>query len=171
METTLQLVLDGIGGGLVSILRISLILIPVMVVMEIARACNILERVSAKIKGALRFLTLPGEAAFPLVVGLGFGVVYGAALIISYAREGILNKRDLLLTGVFLSISHAVVEDTLIFTVFGANPFIIFGLRFLLAVLITRLAAAIIDFSRGDRLPHKISADGDGPPAGNTRLP
>ena len=34
METTLQLVLDGIGGGLVSILRISLILIPVMVVMS-----------------------------------------------------------------------------------------------------------------------------------------
>lgn len=153
METVLTLLKEGIGGGILSILRISLILVPVMVVIEITRHYNVLQLAALKIKRFLRFLTLPTEAAFPLVVGVGFGIVLGAALIIEYAREGRLNKRDLLLIGIFLSLSHSAVEDTLIFVVFGANPLVLFFFRFILAVLVTRAAALIMDFNAARRGP------------------
>ena len=48
--------------------------------------------------------------------------------------------------GIFLSIGHSLVEDTLIFSAFGANPLLIILIRFSLAFLITRLAAVVIDY-------------------------
>ena len=163
MELLRLILEDGIWGSIVSIARITLILVPVLVGIEFARHFHILEVISAKIQPLLRLLTLPKEAAFPLVVGLGFGLVYGAALIIDSAREGTLKKRDLLLVGIFLSISHAIVEDTLLFVAVGANGAVLFTTRFLLALLITRLAAFFIDYYHNRRLETiPVSSSGKG---------
>lgn len=145
MEVALVVLKNGLTGGVLTILRIALILTPIMVAVELARHYNILEALSGKIKGILDFLTLPVEAAFPLLVGALFGIIYGSALIVDYAREGHLGKRELLLIGIFLSISHSMIEDTLIFSAFGANPLIIVFIRLSLALLLTRLAAYGID--------------------------
>ena len=136
---------DTIISTLISIGRIALILFPVIILIEIARHYRLIERFTGKVKGALAFLTLPQEAAFPLLGGMFFGIVLGSTLIIDYAREGYLKKRDLLLIGIFLSISHSIVEDTFIFAVFGANPLIMLGTRTILAIIITRIAASVID--------------------------
>jgi len=80
---------------LLSIGKIALILIPVLMVIELAKFYKVIEKFTGKMKGFLRFLTLPEEAAFPLLAGILFGIVLGSALIIDYAREGILRKRDL----------------------------------------------------------------------------
>ena len=146
MTVLLTVLKESLLGGAGTILRIALFLIPIMVVAEIAHHYNLLG-CFRKIEIALGFLTLPLEAAFPLLVGAFFGIVYGSALIVDYAREGHLAKRDLLLIGIFLSISHSLVEDTLIFTAFGANPLVIIAIRFCLAVLLTRLAAYAIDLN------------------------
>lgn len=157
MDTVLQLLKEGLTGGVASILRITLFLVPVMVVIEIARHFNVLETASAKIQGCLRFLSLPKEAAFPLLAGMFFGIVLGAALIIDYAAEGCLKKRDLMLIGIFLCINHSVIEDTLIFAVFGANPLIILAVRLVLAIVITRLMALLIDYMNKKKGETKIS--------------
>jgi hypothetical protein len=130
---------------LLSIGKIALILIPVLIVIELAKFYQVIEKFTGKIKGFLKFLTLPEEAAFPLLAGILFGIVLGSALIIDYAREGILRKRDLLLIGIFLSISHSIVEDTFIFAVFGANPAVLIVIRTILAIIITRAAAFLFD--------------------------
>ncbi len=143
----ISLLINTIINSLTSIARIALILIPILVIIEIARYYQVIEKTTDKVKGALRFLTLPKEAAFPMLAGIFFGIVFGAALIIEYSREGYLNKRDLLLIGIFLSICHSAVEDTLIFAVFGANPLVLLTTRIILAVLITRAAAYILDRS------------------------
>jgi hypothetical protein len=125
--------------------KIVLILVPVLIIIELARHFKIIEKFTGRIKGILKFLTLPEEAAFPLIAGIFFGIVLGSALIIEYSREGFLKRRDLLLIGIFLSISHSVIEDTFIFSVFGANPVILIATRTILAVIITRGAAYIFD--------------------------
>ena len=75
MESMLTILKDGLIGGAGTILRIALFLIPIMVAAEIARHYNLLASLSKKIKGVLDFLTLPLEAAFPLLVGVCFGIV------------------------------------------------------------------------------------------------
>lgn len=149
MEIALAALKEGLSGGIGTMLRIALILTPIMITVEIVHHYNLLKLFSGKIKGLLNLLTLPPEAAFPLLVGAFFGIVYGSALIIEYAREGHLGKRELLLIGIFLSISHSIIEDTLIFSAFGANPLIIVLVRLSLAFLLTRLAAYGLDYFAG----------------------
>jgi hypothetical protein len=141
----LLLIINTAFSTLTGIGRIALILVPVIILIELARHYKIIEKITGKVKGALAFLTLPQEAAFPLLGGMFFGIVLGSALIIDYAKEGYLNKRDLLLIGIFLSISHSVIEDTVIFSIFGANPLVLIVTRTILAIIITRGAAVIID--------------------------
>lgn len=141
----IMLLIETITDTLISLARLALLLVPVLVLIEIARHYQVIEKMTGRIKGILRFLTLPQEAAFPLLGGMFFGIVLGSALIIDYAREGYLKKRDLLLIGIFLSISHSVIEDTFIFAVFGANPVVMIGVRTILAIVITRIAAFMID--------------------------
>jgi hypothetical protein len=144
---------------LLSIGKIALILIPVLMVIELAKFYKVIEKFTGKMKGFLRFLTLPEEAAFPLLAGILFGIVLGSALIIDYAREGILRKRDLLLIGIFLSISHSIVEDTFIFAVFGANPAVLIVIRTILAIMITRTAAFLFDRFSGDNVAGSSDQD------------
>ena len=146
MEIILLLA-ETISSTLISIGRLALLLIPVVILVEIARYFQIIERITGRVKGTMQLiLTLPQEAVFPLMAGMFFGIVLGSALIIDYAREGYLKKRDLLLVGIFLSISHSIVEDTFIFAVFGANSLVILTTRTILAIIITRIAAALMDY-------------------------
>ncbi|MGM0652491.1 MAG: nucleoside recognition domain-containing protein [Bacillota bacterium] len=139
------LIYDTIISTLISIGRLALILIPILILIEIARYYQVIEKFTFRVKALMQFLTLPQEAAFPLLGGLIFGIVLGSALIIDSVREGYLEKRDLLLIGIFLSISHSIIEDTFIFAAFGANPVIMIGMRAILAILITRIAAYSLD--------------------------
>ncbi len=143
----MTLLFNTITDSLFSIARLALILVPILIMIEIARHYQVIEKITGRVKGALQFLTLPQEAAFPMLAGIFFGIVFGAALIIEYAREGYLNKRDLLLIGIFLSICHSVVEDTFILAVFGANPVVLLTTRIILAIIITRAAAFLLDRS------------------------
>ncbi len=153
IESLLQhLLMDGVVGGLQSVVNIALILFPILILIEFARYYHLVEKISSRLNPFVRFLTLPREAAFPLVAGLGFGLVFGAALIIEYAREGILKRRDLMLVGIFLSINHAIIEDTIVFAAVGANPVVLFVTRFVVAVLVTRLAAFFLDRYGGESL-------------------
>lgn len=141
----LLILLHSALAALTSIAKIALILVPAITLIELAKHYKVIEKITGKVKGALSFLTLPEEAAFPLLGGMFFGIVLGSALIIDYAKEGYLKKRDLLLTGIFLSISHSIIEDTVIFSVFGANPVVVITTRMILAIIITRAAAFLID--------------------------
>jgi len=98
----LLLIINTALSTLTGIGRIALILVPVIILIEMARHYKIIEKITGKIKSPLAFLTLPQEAAFPLLGGMFFGIVLGSALIIDYAKEGYLKKRDLLLIGIFL---------------------------------------------------------------------
>ena len=143
----MTLLFNTITDSLFSIARLALILVPILIMIEIARHYQVIQKITGRVRGALQFLTLPQEAAFPMLAGIFFGIVFGAALIIEYAREGYLNKRDLLLIGIFLSICHSVVEDTFILAVFGANPVVLLTTRIILAIIITRAAAFLLDRS------------------------
>jgi hypothetical protein len=146
MEIILLLA-ETISSTLLSIGRLALLLIPVIILIEITRYFQVIERITSRVKETMQLLlTLPPEAVFPLMAGMFFGIVLGSALIIDYAREGYLKKRDLLLIGIFLSISHSIVEDTFIFAVFGANSLVILATRTILAIVITRIAAALMDY-------------------------
>ena len=136
-----EIIHQGFTGSLNSIYQIALLLIPVMVIIEIAVHFHLMEFLSRKMEPFAKSLTLPKEAAFPLLIGIVFGIILGAAIIIDYAKKGHLSPRELSLIAIYLSINHSLFEDNLIFAALGANIFLIMVIRFLLAYIITRTVA------------------------------
>lgn len=130
---------EGIIGGLKSVLNIAIIVFPLMIIMEIAKDLNILNKISDFCKPLTKWMGVSKESAFPLAIGLVFGLAYGAGIIIQSAKEGNLDKRSLILVSIFLVCCHAVIEDTLIFVAVGANGFLLLTMRLVTALVLTIL--------------------------------
>ena len=123
-------------------LLLAAIIIPLMVGLALLRDSRLLDRAAGFLAPVLKRLNLSSRAAFPLLAGFFLGIVIGSGVIIAFANEGSLTKRDLMLVLVFLGICHSVVEDTLIFIALGANWWILISARFLLAAF----AACLVSF-------------------------
>ena len=132
---------EALQGSFKNVAIMACIIIPIMIVMEIAREYKVLELFSKKFAPALKLLGMSPEAAFPLLAGFFFGISYGAGLIIEAAESGRITWRDMFLVNVFLAVCHAVVEDTALFLALGASPLVIIPGRLLAAVIITCLVS------------------------------
>ncbi len=88
-------------------------------------------------KRRFAFLGISGSGFIPLVTGIIIGLTYGAGVIIHSIRTSNVGKKEAFLILLFLSICHAIIEDTLIFVVIGANGIILIAFRFALAIILT----------------------------------
>ncbi len=75
---------------------------------------------------------------FSLTVGIILGITYGAGILINEVENGNIKDEDIFYIGTFLMICHAVIEDTLLFVIFGAD--------FTMAVAIRTISAIIISY-------------------------
>ena len=133
-----------IAGGTRIAVLITAIIIPLMVGLALLTDSRLLDRVVGFTHPIMKRLNLSNQAAFPLMAGLFFGIVFGSGVIISFAKDGSLTKRDLMLVLVFLGVCHSVIEDTLIFIALGANWWVLISCRFFLAGLAAFIASLIL---------------------------
>ncbi len=73
---------------------------------------------------------------FSLGVGVFLGITYGAGILIQEAQSNSMSRSDLFYVTTFLLICHAIIEDTLLFAIFGANITLIIVIRTLAAIII-----------------------------------
>lgn len=135
----LEIFLEALRESLLTMGQIAMIVFPILMVLRFAREAQIINKVSNYFEPLTRRLYMSKEATFPLIVGIVFGLTYGAGVIVQAAKEGRLTVRDMLLINVFLGLNHAIFEDTFLFAAIGANPWWIFITRFLLAIVFTYL--------------------------------
>ena len=136
------------GGARIAVL-VPAIIIPLMIVLALLTDSRLLDRGVVFIQPVMQRLSLSSRAAFPLLAGFFLGIVFGSGVIISFANDGTLTKRDLILVLVFLGICHSIVEDTLIFAALGANWWVLLSCRFVLAAL-AAFAVSLVLPSRPD---------------------
>jgi len=77
---------------------------------------------------------------FTLASGLILGITYGAGVLISEAKSGEMDKNEIFVIGSFLLVCHAIIEDTLLFAMFGANAVVIVAVRSISAIGVASLA-------------------------------
>jgi hypothetical protein len=75
--------------------------------------------------------------SFSLLVGIFLGITYGAGILIQEAKNGTISKNDLFFIGTFLMICHAIIEDTLLFVIFGADFTMVIAIRTIAAIVIS----------------------------------
>ena len=132
-------------GSIKSVYKLALIIIPLMIIMEILKDLKILDKGAKFLSPVSKFYNISKEATFPLIVGLVFGLAYGAGVIIESAKESNLNKKDLYVLIIFLISCHSVFEDTLIFVSVGANGIRLLSIRITIAVVVSFFASKVID--------------------------
>ena len=120
------------GGAYIAVL-VPAIIIPLMVVFALLTDTRLLDRGVGFIQPVMQRLNLSNRAAFPLLAGFFLGIVFGSGVIIAFAKDGTLTKRDLVILLVFLGICHSVIEDAVIFAALGANWWVLISCRFVLA--------------------------------------
>lgn len=73
---------------------------------------------------------------FSIAIGTVLGITYGAGVLIEEANNKSMSKEDVFYVATFLMICHAIIEDTLLFAIFGANVTVIIVVRTLAAIVI-----------------------------------
>lgn len=136
---------ESFTGSFSSIITMAKIIIPLMIVMETLKDSKILDKMCKKMQPISRFLNISNDAVFPLIIGLVFGLSYGAGVIIESIEENNLSKKDLYTLMIFLVTCHAVIEDTLLFVVIGANLWLLLGIRIGVAIIISYFASKILN--------------------------
>ncbi len=84
------------------------------------------------------------NTSFSIMAGLILGITYGAGILIHEAKSGNLSKVEIFYIATFLMICHSVVEDVLLFVIFGANGWIVVIVRLLMAFVFSWFLVKII---------------------------
>lgn len=80
---------------------------------------------------------------FSLTVGIFLGITYGAGILIKEVESGRISKEDIFYIGTFLMICHAIIEDTLLFVIFGADFTMVIVIRTISAIIISYILLLI----------------------------
>lgn len=131
------------AGSLDLLVRVFVVVVPIMVALEVfegTRAFRAVVRAWAKV---VRHVGLDEQSAAPTLVGFLFGLAYGGGVIVRDVRRHDIGRRQVFIMSVFLSMVHAIVEDSLVFIALGASVFWIVAYRIAWAALVTLVVTAL----------------------------
>lgn len=130
----METVLSAFKGAAILCVQMFFIIVPLTILYEFLKS-----KQSALIGKKHSFFGISSKGLLPLVTGIIIGITYGAGVIIHSIRSADIGRGEAFLILLYLSICHAIIEDTLIFVVIGANGIVLVAVRFFLATLVTYL--------------------------------
>lgn len=97
------------------------IVLVLMGVMRVLQHLRITDLINFLLRPILRLMHIGPQAATITVIGLTLGIAYGGGLIIHEVRQGHVPHKDVFASMTLMGLSHALIEDTLLMTLIGAN--------------------------------------------------
>ncbi|WP_046178192.1 nucleoside recognition domain-containing protein [Domibacillus tundrae] len=155
-ETWGAILLLGLQKAVFGVLQLAMIVIPLMVMIQIAKDLKWLDAFSKAVAPVTRFLGMKENTSMTLASGLLIGLAMGSAVMIQAVEEDGVSRRDVTLAFIFLVACHAVIEDTLIFIPLGIPVWPLFLIRIVTAVILTIVVARLWD--RPERARRKEAA-------------
>lgn len=157
--TSLQGVLIAwLQSSSVLIVTIILIVTALMILQRALSEFNLIEVISRPLRPLMRIFGLPEDSPFLWIVGNVVGLAYGGAVMIDMVEEGKLTLKESNTVNYHLSISHSLLEDTLLFAALGINWLIIIGTRVLFAMMVVWGRRFIIHLGRHENNEKNPSA-------------
>ncbi|WP_286229643.1 nucleoside recognition domain-containing protein [Neobacillus mesonae] len=142
-DTFAGMFLEGLEKAGLGILQLAMIVVPLMVVIQILKDLQWLQKFSKMMAPITRSLGMKENTSTTMAAGLVFGLAYGAGVMIQAVEEDGVSKKDVTLAFIFLVACHAVVEDTLIFVPLGIPVWPLFLIRLGVAVALTLIVGTI----------------------------
>jgi hypothetical protein len=119
------------------------ILFLVFLLLELIQRSGILSKAIQGIGKFVGFLGYKKESSAPLLAGIILGIIYGAGVIDDMIKQQNIDKKQVLLVSIFLAMCHAIIEDTGLFFMLGANLFWLTIPRIFLAFVVTYISSKI----------------------------
>ncbi|MFJ8066055.1 nucleoside recognition domain-containing protein [Psychrobacillus sp. NPDC096426] len=138
-----EIILLGLQKAAFGVLQLALIVIPLMIIIQVLKDRNYLQKFSEKIAPFTKVIGIQPNASLTLVAGLTIGLAYGAGVMIQAVQEDGVSKKDATLVFIFLVACHAIVEDTLIFLPLGVPILPLFFVRLVTAFILTIIVAYV----------------------------
>ena len=136
--------------NLVLSIKIFAIIMTLMIILEIMKSYNMIDRIVRIMAPVLRALGLGKQTGFMWFTAAIFGLTYGAAVIVEETKEGNFSKDELERLQLSIGINHAMIEDPALFLTLGLSPFWLWVPRLAAAVVAVQL---FITFKRLMSLP------------------
>jgi hypothetical protein len=89
---------------------------------------------------------------FSIGVGVILGITYGAGILIKEVKSGNISKYDIFYIATFLMICHAIIEDTLLFVIFGADFTMVVAIRTIAAIIIAWILLKIFQYTEKQKV-------------------
>ncbi len=128
---------NSIYGSLLLSLKVILLIVSIIFLMDFIKSTKIVQEYQKKV-----------STSFSIIAGLILGITYGAGILINEAKSGALSKKEIFYIGTFLMICHSIIEDTLLFVIFGANYAVLVSIRIVYAFFFSYILLKI--FCRND---------------------
>jgi len=138
------MILDSLLKAIILSGKLILLIALIIVFMDIIKSTRFMQVYTGKV-----------NTSFSIIVGQLLGITYGAGILIREANNGHLSKRDIFFIATFLMICHSIIEDALLFVLFGANYLVIVGVRIVIALSVSLLLLQL--FSRFSAFSQSVS--------------
>ncbi len=133
-------------GQLKQLLMLSGVIFVLLLCMRILRALRIFDVLNFLLRPLLKVLDISDAASGMTVFGILLGLLYGSGLIIQEAQSGAVSHKDVFTSFSLMSLSHAIVEDTLLVLALGASMFGVFWGRLFFSLLVVALLSRIYGY-------------------------
>ncbi|WP_020585568.1 hypothetical protein [Desulfobacter curvatus] len=117
------MLVDWAAGTAWLCLKILCIIMPLMVVMELARRFHLIEAVTRITAPVLTFLGLDKSCALLWMTAGVFGLAYGAAVIVEETKNSTHDPKALTRLHLSIGVNHAMIEDPSLFLPLGLPAF------------------------------------------------
>lgn len=124
-----------------TMLMLLIIIFALAFLLDALEHLGITRRITALLSPLLRLSGLDSRVTPVTTVGVLLGLTYGGALIIDAAKKHNLDARTRLLALAWLSLSHGLIEDTILMLALGANVWVALVGRLIITMLIVALLA------------------------------
>jgi len=107
-----------------------------IIIIDILKRIGVIEKINRWFYPVLRFLGIGKEVIPITVIGMTLGLAYGGGLIINEVQQTKLERRNVVYALLLMSLSHSVIEDSLLMIAIGARVSGVLIFRFIFTLII-----------------------------------
>ncbi|MGI9536874.1 MAG: nucleoside recognition domain-containing protein [Desulfocapsaceae bacterium] len=135
----------GIGQA-TNVVVICVVIFFVLLAMRFLQAIGLIRLIEFLLKPLLPMFGMTHRAAPVTVVGMILGIAYGGALIIKETTAGKMDSREIFNSLALMSLSHGLIEDTLVMMALGAKLGGILWGRLFFSLIVMYLIVKTVDY-------------------------
>ncbi|MCL2435861.1 MAG: hypothetical protein FWD09_06975 [Lentimicrobiaceae bacterium] len=107
-----------------------------IIIIDILKRVGIIDKINRWFYPLLRVLGIGKEVIPITVIGMTLGLAYGGGLIINEVQQTKLERRNVCYALMLMSLSHSVIEDSLLMIAIGAKVSGVFFFRFIFTFIV-----------------------------------